>query len=879
MEDIKKDSSALQQIPQDIIPVVTAPAIKKYIIMGVLVVGVLLIAGGSVYFFGYKKIARNATSSIIIATSTAESSPIAFQQASVKVPFVRQSITINPSIAEKFTLSEVKNIPDMEKAYGITFSKNDLASLEKNKFIIKNLLDTNIAKDEYGLSSPDPVREFVALYQRLSGSSDYRERTQANALFISSDSMMNLFSILSADLLKESENSYLYDQTLSITKVMYEQSSIKVQEATSTEQKKEWSKVRNYFAVPYALLSTSAKPITAQNYFASQYYKEGVSLEKVQADFLAQDKNADSYEKSQLFVQSLKLPQDDEKVILASLKQSYEAAGSGVPFLFADEFRALPPPIEVKVPFTLFKPRGTYTSSSLRRQYFRAVQWYQQVPFLLASNDLTRYALDIGLLVESNQEVKKQHTTFSSFIAFIVGESDDLDVVDYAAAIKDLGALRANDRTELVAYLAKRKPDAKIKGASVNISSGSVTVKDEMDVLRGMRFMSSKFIPDSYWTSRLTQGDEAPDVNGFRLSDKASSLQIMSLLGSPYATSHLPDLSFYAGSKQAMIARLGELKTEKDGWSDTYWQSNLYTSTLWSISGMFSWLQMNRQTLPQFMQSPLWDSKTLLTASGFWTELRHTSLLYAKQSFAEKGGGGGDCDTRTIPAPPKGYIEPQAESYDRLSYTAHRLLAEYTARGYKLQNLPRLEEYIKLLDVVREYSKFELENTAFTEATTTETFKMDGEKDCTENYFAPETEIKSDDGYTSVSRWEDIRVGLVNRMQGALPLPVEGPIMQIKDKRAAVVADIHTDKGGGVLEEGTGVPRLIFVAVKDSNGPRLTVGVTYSQYEFISGDRMTDEDWQEKFYTNKGGDSSITYKPKNSWPTINTWFQELLGTK
>ena len=117
-------------------------------------------------------------------------------------------------------------------------------------------------------------------------------------------------------------------------------------------------------------------------------------------------------------------------------------------------------------------------------------------------------------------------------------------------------------------------------------------------------------------------------------------------------------------------------------------------------------------------------------------------------------------------------------------------------------------------------------------------------------------------------------------MMGSLPTSVEGPTLGIKDKRAAMVVDIHTDKRGNVLEEGTGVPRVIFVAVKDANGPRLTVGFTYSQYEFTTpGERLTDEAWQKEFYTDSGRNSVITYKPKSDWPNINKWFQELLGSK
>lgn len=810
------------------------------------------------------------------------SSPVLFQAALVNVPFVRQAISIKPEIAKNFSLSEVSNIHDMEKAYGFTFTQDELAKLGQNKFVIKNLLDTNLPGPE-GLIVSDNNREVAALYGKVAGDPDYKNRTQANAVFISSDSMMNLFSILSADLLKETENKYLYDRTLAMTKVLYEEASKKLQQAGSADERNQWTKVRNYFAVPYALLSTFMKPVTAEDYWKSDYSSKGLSLEDVQADYEAKDKDADAYQKAADFVKGLKLGTDNEAAVLTDLKKAYDASEArGIPTIFAAEFNALPANIQVKIPFTLFKPRGTYTSSSLRRQYFRAIQWYQQIPFLLGSKDLTSYAVGIGQLMHSSPEIEKQYQSFASLIAFIVGESDDLDVSDYAAAVNDLGPDKVRDQQALGDYLTARKPDAKIKAMPVDLSPGAeVSVEDELRALRGMRFMSQKFIPDSYWTSKLTQGDETPAVNGQSLPDKASSLEVMSILGSPYAATHLSDLPFYAGNKEAVDTRLAELKSEAAKWSDDYWRSNLYTSTLWTVSGLFSWLTGNHSMLPQFMQSPLWEAKTLLTASGFWTELRHTSLLYAKQSFAEKGSGDSDaCDLRKVPEPPKGYVEPQAEAYDRLYYAAQRLAAEYKARGFELKNSSHLENYIQLLNTVREYTKLELENNAFSEATVTKTrHSEEDNKDCVEYFIAPESAISRDDGNQSASRWEELRVALVWQMQAALPVPVEGPILQIKDKRTAVVADIHTDKDGGILEEGTGVPRVIFVAVKDANGPRLTVGFTYSQYETISQERLTDEAWQSNFYTDLGGDSSITYKPKSAWPSINKWFQGLLGSK
>jgi hypothetical protein len=66
--------------------------------------------------------------------------------------------------------------------------------------------------------------------------------------------------------------------------------------------------------------------------------------------------------------------------------------------------------------------------------------------------------------------------------------------------------------------------------------------------------------------------------------------------------------------------------------------------------------------------------------------------------------------------------------------------------------------------------------------------------------------------------------------------------------RAALVVDVHTDPNipPRVLEEATGDPMVIFVAVPYPNGSvYLTRGAMYSHYEFIMpiSNRLTDEEW------------------------------------
>ena len=42
---------------------------------------------------------------------------------------------------------------------------------------------------------------------------------------------------------------------------------------------------------------------------------------------------------------------------------------------------------------------------------------------------------------------------------------------------------------------------------------------------------------------------------------------------------------------------------------------------------------------PSFMTNSAWTRKDLNTILGSWTELKHDTLLYAKQVMAEMGGG------------------------------------------------------------------------------------------------------------------------------------------------------------------------------------------------------------------------------------------------
>jgi hypothetical protein len=189
--------------------------------------------------------------------------------------------------------------------------------------------------------------------------------------------------------------------------------------------------------------------------------------------------------------------------------------------------------------------------------------------------------------------------------------------------------------------------------------------------------------------------------------------------------------------------------------------------------------------------------KQLLTSLGTWTELRHDTVLYAKQSYT-----GYYCS----PNPPPGYVEPVPRVYARLASLCKMLLD-----GLQGMSLISVELEEKLLTLHQ--TLLSLETIARKELSA---FPLN------------ETEISLIKGIG------DILWGLERVDEDA--------------DRAALVVDVHTDPNipSRVLEEATGNPMVIFVAVPNPNGSvYLTRGAMYSHYEFLMpiDNRLTDEEW------------------------------------
>lgn len=105
----------------------------------------------------------------------------------------------------------------------------------------------------------------------------------------------------------------------------------------------------------------------------------------------------------------------------------------------------------------------------------------------------------------------------------------------------------------------------------------------------------------------------------------------MAILGSERADEILKALN--DSSYQNYSSQKAELRLEFDIFSEEEWQKNLYWSWLYSMMPL---LEAPDPNSPAFMETTAWQDKELTTALASWAELRHDTILYAKQSYTLK---------------------------------------------------------------------------------------------------------------------------------------------------------------------------------------------------------------------------------------------------
>ncbi len=473
-----------------------------------------------------------------------------------------------------------------------------------------------------------------------------------------------------------------------------------------------------------------------------------------------------------------------------------------------------------------YVPRGHYTRSDLLQRYFRAMMFYGRVMFRLqpdppespnerGRNETAQAVLISIALTDRVTSLPGQPTGYAVWNAtylptvFFVGDADDLLPIEYLRIVRQVYGfpvdLQHIDNDELLDTFIEQALTLR----SPLILSSPLGDGESLNQTRGLRFMGQRFIPDSYFMWELVYPNVGTPSYP-RLMPKG--LDVMAALGSRRAWDLLADQRVYANYTEqmerlwALVASLGPEQ----------WTQNLYWLWLYSLLPL---LHEKGDGYPLFMRNSAWTDKQLMTALASWTELRHDTILYSKQSYTTVVG--------MPPPPPVGYVEPLPDLYGRLASLCKMMYDGLNTRSLLSTTIAeRLEQLLALLTSLRSISIKELAGLPLT---------------------LDEVNIIDDAGHI---------------LESIVSLPKEyDPITSDADSWMALIADVHTDPNSGqVLEEAVGNPMVIYAVVPIIvNGHVeviLTRGGTFSYYEFEwpMNDRLTDEAWQSMLDSSEAPD-------------------------
>ena len=472
----------------------------------------------------------------------------------------------------------------------------------------------------------------------------------------------------------------------------------------------------------------------------------------------------------------------------------------------ADNF-TMSPLLAFDLDYSQFTVRGHYTRSEKLGRYFKAMIWFGTAPLPFYDED--------GNYIYENvlQSLLMSYTTFldSEFICDAelwnniyqptkqyVGDSDDINVfmmnglrLEVFGETSDPNIFDDDEYYDKLAQAVKDLPEPKIQGRFIRESD---LIEDPITTPTGkqFRYMGQRYIMDSYIMQELMMPIIRP---------LPSALDVMGVLGSETAEDLM--INYYRPQDKwpEYIDVYNSLKEEVSEYNVDVWGENLYNGWLWTIKENLTEYDKD-SGMPYFMTNDAWRAKSLNTSLGSYTELKHDTVLYGKQSAAEGGNG-------VIYKEHYHYVEPNVYLYSKLLYLTEYTMAVLRERNMLESHLERGARYYQeLLQFLIECSIKELRNEKLTEE----------EYDKLLYYGAYMENIIDSFLYAAAEEYEAV------------------------DITDMLVTDVSTNPGA-YLTLATGLFDHIYVVIPVEGKLYLSRGAVYSSYEFVSDKRLTDEEW------------------------------------
>ncbi len=503
------------------------------------------------------------------------------------------------------------------------------------------------------------------------------------------------------------------------------------------------------------------------------------------------------------------------------------------------------------VDFSQFKVRGHYEHSELLKKYFRAMMWCGRIDLRVAGSPEETSPQELGSAIIMHYllqqaDMYKQWEEFDQIIQTFVGKTDSMTFAQLGIILNANNIQSPGDINDLQTLQnlqdAIMSTDYGAQEIRSHLYESTPYGPDKVRLPRSFTLLGQKFVLDSWVFSKVVADDILWDNQKVQRRIPTSLDVAFAVFGNSQAVPEIvglimnPDgVKFRDGLfYQHNLAALRNVIVKQN---EEMWEENIYMNWLATLRELSE--PTTDPEYPEAMRTRSWAMKTLNTQLGSWTQMRHDTILYVKQSVTGYG-----C------LYPAGYVEPRPEFWARFEKMTD-------LAAYQIGNILFPEEgvEIEIEDGWGAHTYYiNPRRTQERQVTFLRNFKEQlsvlrgiAEKELIQKELSPEET-------TFLQNLIEIQLDYVGEKTYSGWYPSLFYKMREESERPdAIVTDVHTDfpapelgDPGCILHEGIGNVFLLMIAV-DNGGDRMTfAGPVMSHYEFIEpiNSRKSDSEWR-----------------------------------
>lgn len=700
--------------------------------------------------------------------------------------------------------------------YGLGFQLDDnqLKFLDKHWWIVFNPWDRrNLWSSEFWVLEQE---ERWLYYQMIWWNKLPYQRYPYHTVLITSDMLLHFYHKIFSNSLRYYEESVARNTMQNLSEKMFSKFVDLYQTNKNKELTPYYAFSVAYWAIPYSILvpqniieTAIEEKMNNQDFYWWNMWKD-IETEDLHNIILAR-----------LDTIQDKIPAEYQSAVKSALNEVLKATSNRAedPMLSALGLN-VDKKIFIEQDYTQFTPRWHYTDSSLLKTYFMGMKRFMREK--LYFRDIEQAKISLIMINNIKDDELSNFNKLYDFIGKLIWQDDDVNVNDIQSYIKKNSW---NTDKDIVAWinethqeeLQKLKPQKIISTHYKTETRWEVTESQAKDETAWFVFFGEKFTIDSFIFDKMTAG--SAEVEFAYKPNLQTTFIVPDALINTGIIRDVVDLWMERAKtkynvQQEQIDWYNQAKSEITNELNEF-DFNISTYHQWldSLSWLFALTDPN---LPYFMQDPLYQYKELNTFQWNYSELKHDTILYVKQAYAELWWGWEDeCSIMITPPDlpiPKWYVEPNIDLIDSI------LKLTNDTKDF-FSNDEAYLEYAKFLLFVRDIAIKQSQN-----------------------------ELISDEDFEKLRLYYD---DIINILYPKKVMDWDNDFI------SALIADIFTSENNGPLYIATWRPYLMIINVKDANWARAVVWPVYSTYEFYDSDepiareqwRYTDDDRQKWYDT------------------------------